>query len=525
MHIPLFELANMGSLDYTTIVLYLLIVVGVGIWFSRGGSDTEAYLLGGRGMPWWLIGISYVVSLLSTLTLVGVPGEAYANGVTLAVGSLIMPIVAVIAFHIFVRFYFVSRVFTPFDYLERRYGPHIRVLAAGFFWLSRAIYLGLVLYASAKVFTGADNWSVPITILVVGGVGTLYTILGGFKAVVWSDFLQFIVLAVGIVLIVAYATSDVPGGVFGVVSHALENGRGTPELGDPSFYGLSMTARVTLIGLVAVIINEQLFFNSSDQIALQRLLSTSSYRQAKRSLYTFAAIVTPVVMVLWFLGLAMFAFYSGMPEDQRPTQGDTALFKFIATELPTPIPGLILSAMLAAIMSTLDSGINSLATVATKDFYLRFFRPNATESAQVVFSRIVTLGTGVLAIMIGLGLSMSADRLEASVLETSMAWMTLSVALPPVYLLGMLSRRATAGDALVQLIVGWGVTAGMLVWYLISQNNEGGGLSFMFVGVPGPVAALCIGLLLSRMHPRLPDSRLSGLTFHTLRHAGETPVT
>lgn len=524
MHIPLFELASMGSLDYTTIVLYLLVVVGVGVWFSRGGSDTEDYLLGGRGMPWWLIGVSYVVSLLSTLTLVGVPGEAYANGVTLAIGSLIMPIFAVIAFHIFVRFYFVSHVFTPFDYLERRFSPGIRVLAAGFFWLSRAIYLGLVLYASAKVFTGADNWSVPMTILVVGGVGTLYTILGGFKAVVWSDFLQFIILAAGIVLIVAYATADVPGGVIGVVSHAFENGRGTPELSEPAFYGFSMTARVTLIGLVAVIINEQLFFNSSDQIALQRLLSTSSYRQARRSLYTFALIVTPVVMVLWFLGLAMFAFYSGMPADQRPTQGDTALFKFIATELPTPIPGLILAAMLAAIMSTLDSGINSLATVATKDFFLRFFRPDATEPSQVMFSRVITLGTGALAIVIGLGLSMSAERLGASVLETSMAWMTLSVALPPVYLLGMISRRATAGDALVQLIVGWGVTAGMLIWYLLSQDNEGGGLSFMLVGVPGPVAALCIGWLISRAHPPKSESRLSGLTFRTLKHTDAPPT-
>ena len=525
MNIPPPVMANMGTMDYTTIVLYLLVVVGVGVWFSRGESDTEDYLLGGRGMPWWLIGVSYVVSLLSTLTLVGVPGEAYANGVTLAVGSLILPIFAVIAFHIFVRFYFVSHVFTPFNYLEQRFGPNIRVLAAGFFWLSRAIYLGLVLYASAKVFTGADGWPVPMTILVVGGIGTVYTILGGFKAVVWSDFLQFIVLAAGIFLIVMYATADVPGGVIGVVSHAFENGRGTPELTEPSFYSFSLSARVTLIGMVAVIINEQLFFNSSDQIALQRLLSTSSYQQAKRSLYTFALIVTPVIMVLWFLGLAMFAFYSGMPEDQRPTQGDTALFKFIATELPTPIPGLILSAMLAAIMSTLDSGINSLATVATKDFYLRFLRPGATERKQVRFSRAITLGTGMLAILIGLGLSLSAEHLGASVLETSMAWMTLSVALPPVFLLGMISRRATAGDALVQLIVGWGVTAGMLVWYLLSQDNPDGGLSFMFVGVPGPVISLCIGWLLSRRHSPMSESRLAGLTFRTLKqHAPEGTV-
>jgi SSS family solute:Na+ symporter len=218
----------------------------------------------------------------------------------------------------------------------------------------------------------------------------------------------------------------------------------------------------------------------------------------------------------------MFAFYSGLPEGQRPVHGDTALFKFIATELPTPIPGLILSAMLAAIMSTLDSGINSLATVAVKDFYLRFYRPGATEREQVIFSRLVTLVTGLLAILIGLGLSMSADDLGTSVLETSMAWMSLSVALPPVFLLGMLSRRATPKDALVQLVTGWLITAAMLLWHLLSRNYPEGGISFMMVGIPGPVLSLGIGWMLSRRHASLPESTLRGMTFRSLyRHDGQ----
>lgn len=510
-------LAGLGGVDYATIVIYMLLVVGVGFWFSRDESDTETYLLGGRGMPWWVIGISYVVSLLSTLTLVGVPGEAYSNGVTLALGSLILPFCAVIAFHIFVRFYFVSKVFTPFDYLEKRFGPPVRVLAAGFFWLSRAIYLGLVLYASATVFTGADNWPTPVTILLVGGIGTLYTILGGFKAVVWSDFVQFLILVAGIGLIVSFATAEIPGGVLSVVSHAFENGRGTPELEEASFYGFSLTARVTLIGLVVSIFNEQLFFNSSDQIALQRLLSTSSYGRARRSLITFAVLVTPVLMVLWFLGLTMYAYYGVLPVAERPASGDVALFHFISSQLPTPVPGLIIAAILAAIMSTLDSGLNSLATVATKDFYVRFIRPDAPEPRQVRISRMVTLVTGALAIVIGLGLSASAEKTGSSVLETSMAWMTLSVALPPVFLLGIFSERATTSDAVVQLVVGWSVTAAMLLWHLSSTDRLGGGISFMMVGVPGPVVALGAGWALSRRRPRMPESRLRGMTFSSLK--------
>jgi SSS family transporter len=518
MHVHTLVLANLLFGDYSVMVLYLLAVMGIGVWFSRGKSDTESYLLGGRNMPWWLIGISYVVSLLSTLTMVGIPGEAYSNGVTLAIGNLISPFCAILAFHIFVRFYFVNRVFTPFDYLERRFSAGIRVLAAGYFWLSRTIYIGLVLYASAKVFTGACNWPVWITILTVGGIGTLYTLLGGFKAVVWSDFIQFIVLTAGIGMVVVYAVAEVPDGVVGVITYAFEHGRGASEVTEASFYGLGFNARVTIFGLVAVIFNEQLFLSSSDQIALQRLLSTSSYRQAKRAMYTSVLLVTPLVLVLWFLGLAIFSFYGQLPAGQRPEQGDLALFRFIATQLQTPIPGLIIAAMLSAIMSTLDSGINSLATVATKDFYIRFFRPNATESNQVAFSRAITLITGVLAILIGLGLNLTSEGIGATVLETAMAWAALSVALPPVFLLGIISRRATSGDALVQLIVGWVVTASMLLWYLTSQNQPDGGISFMIVGIPGPLLAISIGLLLSRRHPPLPESRIRGLTFRSFRH-------
>jgi len=507
-------LAALGWSDYTVLAVYGLVIISAGTLLSRGNRDTERYLLGGRAMPWWVIAVAYVVSLLSTLTLVGVPGEAYNHGITMALGTLMLPVCSIIAFHIFVRFYFVSRVFTPFDYLERRFGPGLRAIAAGFFWLSRLIYLSLVLYASAKVFTGAANWPVWLTILLVGGVGTAYTVAGGLTTVVWVNFIQFFVLVGGITVIVLCALAGTEGPV-AAVRYAVEHGRGAPHLFDPAFYHLDPFARVTFWTLAIAIFNEQLFFNSSDQIALQRLLATSSYRQARRSIFGSAAILLPVLSALWFLGLVIFTFYDQRP-GERPASGDLALFHFIATQLPSPLPGLILAAMIAAVMCTLGSGMNSLATVAAKDFYLRFFRRDADERRQVRFSRVVTLVIGVLAMLIGLTLSKLSDNVGATVLETTMAWLALSVALPPVFLLGMLSRRATMREAVAALVTGWGVTAGMLVWYLASQNNPGGGLSFMAVGVPGPAVALLVGWGLSRLRPRLPDERLANLTYRTL---------
>jgi Na+/proline symporter len=180
-------------------------------------------LLGGRAVPWLLIGVSYLMSLLSTVTLVSVPGEAYDHGLALAIGSVITPVFAVLSFSLFVRFYFYSRAFTPFDYLERRFDARIRAIAAGFFWIARVVYIGLILYASANVFFGAAGWDRATTIVLIGSIGLACTLLGGQKAVVSSEFLNFFVLITGIVLILSRAVPAVSGGIDGVLETAAAN--------------------------------------------------------------------------------------------------------------------------------------------------------------------------------------------------------------------------------------------------------------------------------------------------------------
>lgn len=505
----------MHAIDYMVMAAYLATVVGVGLWFSRGDRDTDAYLLGGRAMPWPIIAISYLVSLLSTISLVAIPGEAYDHGITQMLSSLAMPVFAIGAFHLFVRFYFKSRMFTPFDYLEQRFDARIRGLAAGSYLLMRMFYVGMALYATAKVFEGAGSWPKHWTILLVGVVGILYTVLGGLRAVVWTDVIQFFVLAGGILLILSKILLVVPGGPLEVAGYAFEHGRGMPHLQEPSFFSISPYVRVTLWGMLLINLNDMLFYNSCDQIALQRLLSTSSYRQARRSLYLYVALIIPVVACLWFLGLAIFSFYHHQPEVDRPASGDLALYHFISTQLPSPLPGLILASMLAAVMSTLDSGINSLATVATKDLYHRFVHRSASERRQVTFSRWTTFGTGAVAILMGLALSRLNDETGDSVLETSLMWLSLSVALPPVFLLGVTSRRATSRDALITLLFGWIVTGAMVFWYLSSRTTDKP-ISHMSVLMPCLVLAPIVGHVLARVRPRQSDSRLKNLTLWTL---------
>ncbi len=146
---------GLSTADYLVLLIYLGIVVCLGLWFSQGKKDTESYLLGGRRLPWWAVGASLFVSVTSTLSLVGVPGEVYHNGMTMVIQQLVSPIFALITFFIFVRFFFRTRVFTPFGYLAERFDGRVRGVAAGIVSLTRFFYLGLVLYSSAKIFEGS----------------------------------------------------------------------------------------------------------------------------------------------------------------------------------------------------------------------------------------------------------------------------------------------------------------------------------------------------------------------------------
>ena len=312
MNDPVSAAARLATSDYVVMVIYLAFVVGLGVLFSRRESNTDEYLLGGRRMPWWVIGISYMVSLLSTISLVAVPGEAYKNGITLAVGNVLAPFAAIGTFYLFVRFYFRVKMYTPFSYLEQRFDHRVRLLGSLVFWWTRLVYLGLVLYSSSKVFKGAAGWPLWWTICLVGVVGTVYTTLGGMKAVVWTDFAQFIVLGVGLAVVALKCAASVEGGVVGIVKYAFAHGRGLEHFGRPEFYTFSPYVRLTFWLLLIGIFMEYLFYNSSDQISIQRLLSTSSYKQAEKSVWMFALLGVPFSFVLWFLGLAVFAVFMAL---------------------------------------------------------------------------------------------------------------------------------------------------------------------------------------------------------------------
>ncbi|MBN2308453.1 MAG: sodium/solute symporter [Candidatus Hydrogenedentes bacterium] len=509
--------------DWAIMALYFALVLGVGVLFSRKEKDTDEYLLGGRRMPWFIIGISYMVSLMSTISLVSIPGEAFKYGITKSIHTITAPIAAIGTFYLFVRFYFRAKVFTPFSYLEERFDRRVRLVGSLIFWWTRVAYLAMVLYSSSKVFEGAADWPVWATVCLVGFVGIVYTTMGGMKAVVWTDVSQFVILVVGMAVVTAKCAGAVKGGFAGVIEYSFAHGRGFDGIREPGFFSLNPYVRLSFWLLLISIVAEMMFYNSSDQISIQRLLSTSSYQQAKKSVYTFAAIGLPFAAMLWFLGLTIFSYYGQHPAEAADITGDTALFRYVSIHLPTPIPGLMISAMLAAVMSTLDSGLNSLATVATKDVYIEYFRPNATELEQVRFSRIMTVVVGVFAIVVALIIASVATSIEETIMEASTIWIAFGGVLAPIFLLGVTTRRVNGNHILFACIVAWAITAGTVTWYLISKAGDRP-LSFLFVGVPGPVMLLVIGYVCTLLPGKRDPQKSAGLTLWTLRKDATPPT-
>ena len=488
--------------DYGAMLLYMAAVVVIGLRFSKDEKSSEDYLLGGRQLPWLAVGISCLMSLLSTYSLVMVPGEIFSHGLSMWVLGLIAPVCSIFAFLIFTRFYFRLNSFTPFEYLERRYDKKVRGLVATLYTYTRIVYLGMVLFATSKVFEGAAGWPAWLTILIVGIVGIVYTIFGGMKAVVWTDVLQFFVLVGGVGFAVVMLCIKIDGGFFGAISYALEHGRGPTRFSEPSFYLLNPYVRLSFWLILVDQLLGPINMAASDQITIQRLLSTSSYKNAFKAQVSASLLSWPFTLMLWFIGLAIFTFYSLNP-DPQVTSGDTAFFIFINTQLPSPIPGLILAAMLAAVMSTLDSGINSMATIYLKEFHQKYKEPDMTPEREVTVSRWATSYAGIIAVGLGLLIACSSSWLEQTVVESATIFYALSSIILPAFLYAVFSKRASSFLVWISAGILWGLQFGTMTWYLVTKKaaqgwepNQplgwSGAISFYWALIPAALAIIII---------------------------------
>ena len=476
--------------DYLVIVLYFLVILGIGWYFSRSKKNAAEFLLGGRKMSVFPIAISMLMTVFSTYSLVMGPGEIYNHGMGWSVVSWFLPYFGIVSILIFTRFFFKINAFTPFEYLSYRYDSKVRLLAAACNCYSQILYAGMVLLTSSKIFEAAAGWPCWVTILLVGGISIIYTRAGGLRAVVWTDVTQFFVMLVGMLALVISLCRLNPGGASGAVSYAFSHGHGLNELTNPEYYTLWPYVRLTLWALLITQLWGALG-TGTGQMTVQRLMATGSMKQAVKAQLFSAMLTTPTQILLSFIGLATYSYYSQFP-DPQVTQGDLALFRFVATKLPPLMPGVFVAAALAAAMSTLSSIFNGDAAVWLREFYLPYRKKDATDKEQVLFSQFATLMIGVLSVTFALLQYISSIWLKQTMVEVSMIFGVFMISAGlDTYIFAIFSRKASNISFWSMLAFGYGFKVSMLLWYMLSKRGE---VLFASTGSPGLAGPISIAM-------------------------------
>jgi SSS family transporter len=426
-------LVEFGVLNTGILVVYLAGMVWIGVVLAGRQRTTEDYFLAGRNMPWLAVGMSMFASLTSATTYMGVPAFAYGQNVAMIFGVVMSLAAAPILARLFYPVYRRHRVTTSYEYILLRYGPNARRAVSALFVLGRLGWLGIVIYAPAKAMSVASGMPLNLAIALMGLLAVTYTVLGGLSAVIWTDVVQFVILFGGAVWLVVSLVTHVPGGAVEIVRVAAESGKFAvfdwTDLG-------KLTALSAMVGWFFIFLNEY----GTDQVTVQRLLAVRTDKGVVKAIVFNAVNDLLVNGMLIFIGIGMFVYFKTFPEKlDAGVEGDGMLPFYIMHILPPGVSGLMVTAIFAAAMSSVDSGINSLSTVIVTDWIAPVRRSApGTGAGDVGLARGLTVALGLLATLAAL----YAGRI-GNIVEMWMKVMGLFAApVLSIFVLGILTRRA-----------------------------------------------------------------------------------
>lgn len=441
------EHATFSPLNYSILIVYLAAMIGVGLWFARRHKTTEDFFLAGRKMPWLVVGMSMYASLTSAITFMALPTTAYKENISFLVVSLVSPLVAPFLVLIFYPFYHRLRVVTSYEYIDRRFGRAARFFVSGLFILARLGWLATVIYAPALAMATVTSIPLYLCILMMGLLATLYTALGGLSADIWTDVAQFVIMIGGVIWLMITLVNRVPDGAAGIWQLAADTGRLHILSLDFDLYAMS--------GIVVAI---TYFFQlmqdyGTDQTTVQRMMAIPTMRGITKAIFFNAAVDFLIIASLLFIGLGLFAYHTAFPE-RLPDglKGDQILAYYIIHALPDGVSGLMITALFAAAMSSMDSGISCVATVIINDFVkpLRGGRDNDAQDLKL--ARWLTFALGIFATGLAFYVSTFGQLIEAYSSIISL----FNAPILALFLLGIFSRRTNLACWLASTAAGIG---------------------------------------------------------------------
>jgi len=474
----------MSPIDLAVIVVYVVGCTALGAWLGSKSTGLKGYFLGESDIPAWAVTISIVATETSTATFLSVPGVAYRGDFTylqLAIGYMLGRVVVAT---VLLPSYFRGEIFTAYQVLQNRFGGPTRTTASVLFLVTRSLSDGLRLFLAATVLQVLTGWSIPAAIAVVGAVTIVYTFLGGLKAVIWTDVIQFTVYVVGAIVALAVLARQLPGGWPELVHSA--DAAGKFRMFNFAF---DLTQPYTFwAGLLGgMVLNTAT--HGADQMMVQRYLAARSQRQAAGALIASGFVIFAQFALFLFIGASLWVFYH-----DSALASDRVFSKFIVAYLPTGVRGLVIAAIFSAAMGTLAGSLNSAASTIVNDLY-RPFSGDTDETRLMRLSRGLTVAWGVVLMAVALG----ATQLKDNVVNNALAIASFVTGiLLGLFLLGILTRRVGQSAALVGMLAG--VAA-------VSFAKFGTPLAWPWYALVGSSTVYAVGLAVSYVFPETPAAQ------------------
>lgn len=534
-------------LDWGVLAATLIGIVAYGLWRSRNTKTTGDYLLAGKSMPWYAMALSIMATQASAITFISTTGQSYADGMRFVQFYFGLPLAMIIISATVVPRFHNAGVYTAYEYLERRFDARVRTLISILFLLSRGLAVGIALYAPAVVLTVILGWPDQWTTWMMGSVVVAYTVLGGIKAVTWTDFQQMIIMTLGLFAALCIAILLLPPHV--TLADAIHIAGAAGKI-NPVTLTLDFNDRYNLwSGLIGGMFLALAYFGC-DQSQVQRYLTGSSIAQSRLSLLFNAVAKIPMQFFILFTGAMVFVFYvyerppvlfhpevnrkqvtaelnarfdaaftarldaaealrqspaqpaavarfqsaqkqlDAVRKDAAQGTNDTnyIFLSFVTRYLPAGLVGLVLAAIFSAAMSTISGEVNSLATVSVIDIYKRLWRPDAPDAHYLRVSQLATLFWGVYAV-----LTANFGRNLGSLVEAvNMLGSLFYPGLLGVFVLAFYFPRIGASAAF------WGVLFGEAVIFAAFKYSN---LGFLWFNVLGCLTVLAAAHLIQRFRP------------------------
>ena len=444
----------MHIIDIIVFLLFTGGVVAFGCSFFKKKGTSEEFTSAGRSLPGWVVGMSIFATYVSSISYLGYPGKAFSGDWNAFVFSLSIPIASYFAARYFVPFYRSQDSISAYSFLENRFGPWARIYASSCYLLTQIARTGSILYLLALPMNVLLGWHIQTIIVVTSVAIVLYSMLGGMKAVNWTEAIQGIILIGGALVCMFILLFDMPGGPVQTFSIAMEDGKFS--LGS---FGSSLSESTFWVCLIyGIFTNLQNY--GIDQSYVQRYHTAKNEKEAKFSALFGGYLFIPVSAVFFMIGTELYAFYKVHPGILPDGVGADYVFPFfIVNELPVGLTGLLIASIFAAGMSTIATSVTGSSTIILTDYYQRF-RKHAGNRERMLVLKLSSVGVGVAGILVAFAFMSVQSALDA--------WWALasifSGGMLGLFLLGYISRKARNFDAVL------GVVCGVILvcWIVIS---------------------------------------------------------